>query len=910
MLPVAMLLAVAATAAAAADPGKKTINVFYPAIKGYEDSRIGLDMLLTFVAPYVEKRGYALASVPYNALDELTDERPYAAGDVVVYAVRAEVASRAIPGGDYAVNKGCAYTFTEDALLAAPNALTLLEETIPLTLLDASDWNCQSKVPRTIHNSIRTSSGANGVMDFSTLMPFGVEYDSTEFLTEVGKARDVGDRRFAFSISEHTSYRKPSRVDLLETFSSSADRVSSALRGREYIFDLFNELSDEPTTHDTVYGLDYMEMLGDSIFVLCPAGDEYIAGCAVEALEYGAVPIMENPPSFKGCSDPVGYYERLGLRLTVKSWGELPGLLAYHFDRDDADDHLARLQAAVVAWHDAWKDDVADLIVAFKEDAATRTARNDCARVELSDAQKAQIDADFDAYYAQDHWYDNFRDSAWAPGSWCSKYESIQLGLDDDLRDTGCFDKACAPVSYAGFACGGGDAATNLAAAPEWLLHEDWVWYATKVLLWVLLICCARLFAVEFEAFERVAKRVAAAASGDADAAGAAATFRQAAAEALLMVATVANLIGLTFLNNYVMSETPYAATLTTLQMAASTVVACSINAARGRRLFGSVSLRLWATKVLPLAALFGVYLFTSNLVYRYLDVGFIQMLKPVNGIMLFVLSFGLGIDGRANAAKLLNAFVITGAVTAVAVGKAEIDPDGVTYAGLAIMAVSTVTAALYQTGIQLLMQRPGDERIDPVTMLAVMAPTTTLFLATYALATEWTDPEFVANASGVSPLAVVADVALSVCLDLNKNLIIGLLSAVAYCLVGYTKDVLIVVIAATAGREAVGATQWEAYALLCLGQLVWTVKKMAQRLAADETLPLKKAGPYKAAKIADSQPQLGALSDCKIDPQIAALFPKRHAPDRQDSTDGAADATLEDDAALWSFVGEAGPKK
>ncbi|KAH8049119.1 hypothetical protein JL722_12119 [Aureococcus anophagefferens] len=869
-----MLLAVAATAATAADPGKKTINVFYPAIKGYEDSRIGLDMLLTFVAPYVEKRGYALASVPYNALDELTDERPYAAGDVVVYAVRAEVASRAIPGGDYAVNKGCAYTFTEDALLAAPNALTLLEETIPLTLLDASDWNCQSKVPRTIHNSIRTSSGANGVMDFSTLMPFGVEYDSTEFLTEVGKARDVGDRRFAFSISEHTSYRKPSRVDLLETFSSSADRVSSALRGREYIFDLFNELSDEPTTHDTVYGLDYMEMLGDSIFVLCPAGDEYIAGCAVEALEYGAVPIMENPPSFKGCSDPVGYYERLGLRLTVKSWGELPGLLAYHFDRDDADDHLARLQAAVVAWHDAWKDDVADLIVAFKEDAATRTARNDCARVELSDAQKAQIDADFDAYYAQDHWYDNFRDSAWAPGSWCSKYESIQLGLDDDLRDTGCFDKACAPVSYAGFACGGADAATNLAAAPEWLLHEDWVWYATKVLLWVLLICCARLFAVEFEAFERVAKRVAAAASGDADAAGAAATFRQAAAEALLMVATVANLIGLTFLNNYVMSETPYAATLTTLQMAASTVVACSINAARGAA-GGS-----------------------SDAQARERHHALRALLRPRHR------------RPRANAAKLLNAFVITGAVTAVAVGKAEIDPDGVTYAGLAIMAVSTVTAALYQTGIQLLMQRPGDERIDPVTMLAVMAPTTTLFLATYALATEWTDPEFVANVSGVSPLAVVADVALSVCLDLNKNLIIGLLSAVAYCLVGYTKDVLIVVIAATAGREAVGATQWDAYALLCLGQLVWTVKKMAQRLAADETLPLKKAGPYKAAKIADSQPQLGALSDCKIDPQIAALFPKRHAPDRQDSTDGAADATLEDDAALWSFVGEAGPKK
>ena len=49
----------------------------------------------------------------------------------------------------------------------------------------------------------------------------------------------------------------------------------------------------------------------------------------------------------------------------------------------------------------------------------------------------------------------------------------------------------------------------------------------------------------------------------------------------------------------------------------------------------------------MPLAALFAVYLFTSNLVYSYLGVGFIQMLKPANGIMLFALTLSIGLEGR-----------------------------------------------------------------------------------------------------------------------------------------------------------------------------------------------------------------------------------------------------------------------
>merc|ERR1711965_1121077 len=141
--------------------------------------------------------------------------------------------------------------------------------------------------------------------------------------------------------------------------------------------------------------------------------------------------------------------------------------------------------------------------------------------------------------------------------------------MDDDatsLKTTGCFDARCAPPAVAAFSCGGGGderplGSADLAAVstPSWLLDKGWKWDGTKILLWVVLLCCCRLFAVEYEAFDRVATYVAAAATGDGKGGAAAlGPLRQALAEACLMVATIANLCGLTFLNNYLMGKMPY----------------------------------------------------------------------------------------------------------------------------------------------------------------------------------------------------------------------------------------------------------------------------------------------------------------------------------------------------------------
>ncbi|KAH8070646.1 hypothetical protein JL721_5048 [Aureococcus anophagefferens] len=712
----------------------------------------------------------------HDSLDGLVAAAPYAPGDVVIFSIRSGVETRDVPGSETRVDGACAYTFAAgDALLLAPAVMTLLEQPTPLTLIDEGDWGCKMALPETMHNVMRSSYGTNGT--------------------------PVLERPFAFGIQEHITYRKPSRVELYRVFEERHVEVSDAVRGMPYVFELFNRHWLRNETEATAparggYEVDYLGMLASSVFALCPAGDAYASGCATEALEMGAIPVMENPLDFKGCAHPAQFYEDLQLNVTVRNWHELPALLAFHFDRDDAGAHLAALHGAIMDWNDAWKRRVAGSIYDFRTRATTgQIPTNDCARVGLTAEQEAAQDAAFEAYYAQEHWFDNYHDGVWEVGAWCSKF--LQYSEHTELSEGGCFADARAAAA----------AFVSAARRIYWRSRgERRRGRRLRLGLGELRHGrrARRRRARRGPRRVRGARRRLAAArlayDGLSPRAGEAhqvfASLKTFGFEAGLMSATIGNLIGLTFMNAYVMRRAPLAASLTAVQMACTSVFATLSNAYRGRPFFGGISFGFWVCRVVPLAALFAVYLFTSNLVYSYLGVGFIQMLKPANGIMLFALTLSIGLEGRPDATKVLNVFVISGAVVGTALAKEGSDPGAVNGFGITVMAISTVAATLYQTGIQLLMQH-RDHGLDAVSLLAVMAPTTTVILAVYAALTEWTRGDFLALVLDVPPGYVALDLVLSVALDVNKNL-------------------------------------WVAYALLVLGQTAWTAEKLAARLDAD----------------------------------------------------------------------------
>ena len=168
------------------------------------------------------------------------------------------------------------------------------------------------------------------------------------------------------------------------------------------------------------------------------------------------------------------------------------------------------------------------------------------------------------------------------------------------------------------------------------------------------------------------------------------------------------------------------------MQMLCAAVVAAGINKARGHTCFGGLRLKDWATKVVPVASAFAIYLYLSNLAYDYLDVCLIQMLKPVNGLLLFVVTFASGLEG-ATLVKTLNAVIILGAVGIIALDKVfNAEAGSANALGVAIVLGSAVAATAYQIGLQCLMQRQGPAEakhlaLDAVTCLAVVVPTSAL---------------------------------------------------------------------------------------------------------------------------------------------------------------------------------------
>ena len=65
----------------------------------------------------------------------------------------------------------------------------------------------------------------------------------------------------------------------------------------------------------------------------------------------------------------------------------------------------------------------------------------------LSDAQAARLRDGQRAFYAREHWADNFEDSPWLPANKCSKSIGEVYGLQ-------CYAAECAPPPVASFCCG------------------------------------------------------------------------------------------------------------------------------------------------------------------------------------------------------------------------------------------------------------------------------------------------------------------------------------------------------------------------------------------------------------------------------------------------------------------------
>ena len=287
--------------------------------------------------------------------------------------------------------------------------------------------------------------------------------------------------------------------------------------------------------------------------------------------------------------------------------------------------------------------------------------------------------------------------------------------------------------------------------------------------------------------------------------------------------------IGIVYLNAYILTQWPWAATLTMLQMVFCSIAAriCVLGGLADPTSVG-MTWRLYIKIVIPLALLYCFYLYGSNAVYDYLQVGYIQLLKPGQMVGVYILLLLCGKE-RLATRPLLNMLIITGGVLVATLAGAEI--SGWSTWGFVLMMTSNACYSLYLVGQQLALSTALSDKstkMDAVTNVYFLGPPTACFLAVTALCSEWTQPSF--DLQGMSWWVLVADGALAFSLNLIQITILKRLSALTYMFAGYAKGFLTVAISVLFYHEEVDGLEIFGYVVMLLGQFIWSLRKIRLR--------------------------------------------------------------------------------
>ena len=192
--------------------------------------------------------------------------------------------------------------------------------------------------------------------------------------------------------------------------------------------------------------------------VLAPAGDVWTSGRTLEALTFGAIPVVDETyktdggVSAKGCEDPALHWHEVAADtfVFVDDWSKLPETLIQN-DALDVEKRAARVSRL----HGVLRrvaDDAREAII--RPPSHEKTV---CTTVDLSDDQLQQLVQQAYDYYTQPApegapaggmpWFDAFVDNPALPGNVCG---SKDLGASEGAL---CFDEACALPTAASFSC-------------------------------------------------------------------------------------------------------------------------------------------------------------------------------------------------------------------------------------------------------------------------------------------------------------------------------------------------------------------------------------------------------------------------------------------------------------------------
>ncbi|KAH6626337.1 triose-phosphate transporter family-domain-containing protein [Chaetomium sp. MPI-SDFR-AT-0129] len=225
---------------------------------------------------------------------------------------------------------------------------------------------------------------------------------------------------------------------------------------------------------------------------------------------------------------------------------------------------------------------------------------------------------------------------------------------------------------------------------------------------------------------------------------------------------------------------------------------------------------RLYLRAIVPIGLLYSASLVCSNMVYLYLSVAFIQMLKAAAPVAVLLTSWAWGVEDPS-LKRFINVLLIVAGVALASFG--EID---FSVAGFLFQVGGIVFEAVRLVMIQVLLS--GDtQKMDPLVSLYYYAPICAVMNVIIAIGSEANkfDPADLAKA-GYGLLLLNA--AIAFLLNVSSVFLIGKTSGLVMTLTGILKNILLVIISVMIWHTNITWLQCLGYTIALAGLLYYSL--------------------------------------------------------------------------------------
>ncbi|OGM47996.1 integral membrane protein [Aspergillus bombycis] len=225
---------------------------------------------------------------------------------------------------------------------------------------------------------------------------------------------------------------------------------------------------------------------------------------------------------------------------------------------------------------------------------------------------------------------------------------------------------------------------------------------------------------------------------------------------------------------------------------------------------------RMYARTMLPIGLLYSGSLVFGNIVYLYLNISFIQMLKAAGPVVTLLVSWSWGV-ATPSMEVLINVLVITCSVGLAVSGEIQFSLLGIFY-----QMASLFCDANRLVMMQILLSDDG-QKMDPLVSLYYAAPVCAIMNSIIAWNTELRDFQW-SVVPNTGYLTLLSNAVVGFMLNVSIFVLIGKTSGLTTTLVSIPKNILLIVASVVLWHTQVSTIQIVGYSLALLGLVYYSL--------------------------------------------------------------------------------------